>query len=330
MNAVDDNAIERDPRGEAVDWVQRLASGRVTVADAEALKRWRAESPAHEVAFADASRLWKDFGPAARNLRQRGEISPGIAHRHHRRQTVNRRAVLGGGLAAASAAAAYAVVHPPLDLWPSFAELRADYRTATGVQRQFTLPSDVLVHMNTQTSVALRSSEGDEDRLELVTGEASFVSMPQMQRPFVVLAADGSVMTKRAHFDVRRAESAVCVTCIDGAVSVARQAESKVVGAGQQIRYDRNGLGNVVSADLELVTAWQQGVLIFRLTPLSEVVEEINRYRPGKVILLDAELARKSISGRFRTDHMDEILVRLDQAFGIKSRPLPGGIVLLG
>jgi transmembrane sensor len=329
MNAVDDNAIERDLRGEAVDWVQRLASGRVTLADAKALKRWRAESPAHEAAFADASRLWEEFGPAARNLRQRGEISPGLVHRYPLRQAMSRRAVLGGGLAAASVAAAYAVVHPPLDLWPSFAELRADYRTATGEQRQFALPSDVSVRMNTQTSVALRSSEGDADRLELIAGEASFVSMPQVRRPLVVAAADGSMMTSRAHFDVRRMGAAVCVTCIDGTVSVARQADAKVIGAGQQIRYDRNGLGSVISADVELVTAWQQGVLIFRLTPLSEVVEEINRYRPGRVILLDAELARKAVSGRFRTDHMDEILVRLDQAFGIKSRSLPAGIVLL-
>lgn len=329
MNAVDDNAIERDLRGEAVDWVHRLASGRVTLADAEALKHWRAESPAHEAAFADASRLWKEFGPAARNLRQRGEISPGLAHRRPLRQSVSRRAVLGGGLAAASAAAGYAVVHPPLDLWPSFAELRADYRTATGEQRQFALPGDVSVRMNTQTSVALRSSEGDADRLELIAGEASFVSTPRKQRPLVVFAADGRMMTNRAHFDVRRAGPAVCVTCLDGTVSVELQSEATVIGAGQQIRYDRSGLGSVISADVELATAWQQGVLIFRLTPLSEVVEEINRYRPGRVILLDAELARKAVSGRFRTDHMDEILVRLDQAFGIKSRSLPGGIVLL-
>ncbi len=330
MNAVSGNTIDHDLRGEAVDWVQRLASGRVTVADAEALKRWRAESPAHEAAFADASRLWKEFGPAARNLRRRGEISPGLPHRPALRQSVNRRAVLGGGLAAASAAAAYAIIHPPLDLWPSFAELRADYRTATGVQRQFMLPSDVSVRLNTQTSVALRSSDGDVDRLELVAGEASFVSVLQVQRPLVVVAGDGSMMTSRAHFDVRRIGAEVCVTCIDGTVSVARQADAKVIGAGQQIRYDRNGLGSVVSADVELVTAWQQGVLIFRLTPLSEVVEEINRYRPGRVIVLDAELARKTVSGRFRTDHMDEILVRLDQALGIKSRSLPGGVVLLG
>jgi len=64
----DNAAIELDPlRREAVDWVHRLASGRATVADAEALKCWRGRSPAHEAAYADARRLWQAFGPAARN-----------------------------------------------------------------------------------------------------------------------------------------------------------------------------------------------------------------------------------------------------------------------
>jgi transmembrane sensor len=298
------------------------------MAEAEQLKGWRSQSPAHEAAFVDASRLWKEFGPAASNLRQRGEISEGLAYRRSPRIPMNRRAFLGGGLAA-TAAAAYAVVHPPLDLWPSYSELTADYRTVTGEQRQLALSNDVSVRLNTQTSVALIPSDGGIDRLELIAGEASFASLSQARRTLVILAGDGRMMTDHAHFDVRRVGPSVCVTCLDGDVRVELKSDAAVIKTGQQIRYDRKGLAGVMSADIELVTAWQQGVLIFRQTPLSKVVEEINRYRAGKVIVVDGEVARKSISGRFRIDHMDEILVRLHQAFGIKGQSLPGGIVLL-
>jgi transmembrane sensor len=332
MDEVNDESDALDPlRRAAVDWVQRLASGRATVADAEALERWRRQSPAHAAAYAEASRLWQEFGPAARNLRQRGEISPGLAGADRSRQAVGRRAVFGGALAAASAAAACAVVRPPFGLWPSFAELTADYRTETGEQRQVSLPGDVSVRLNTQTSIALRSSGEDAhaDRVELVAGEASFATVSGADRPLVVLAAGGRTIASAAGFDVRRTGPAVRVTCINGSVRVELRAHAAAIGPGQQIRYDETGLGSVVTVDPELVTAWQQGVLIFRLTPLAEVVDEINRYRPGKVILLNAALGRKRVSGRFRIDHMDEILVRLDQAFGAKSRALPGGIVLL-
>ena len=176
---------------------------------------------------------------------------------------------------------------------------------------------------------ALRPPAGDADRIELVAGEASFATAPQAGRPLMVLAADGRAMASGARFDMRRAGPAVRVTCIDGSVQVERRAEAMAIGPGQQVSYDARGLGRIVPADLELVTAWQQGVLIFRLTPLAEVVAEINRYRPGRVILLDAALGGKAVSGRFRIDHVDEILLRLGQAFGIRNRSLPGGIVLL-
>jgi transmembrane sensor len=324
-----DRTIELDPlMREAVDWIHRLAAGTATVADGEAFKRWRRQSPAHAAAYAEASCLWQEFGPAARNLRLRGEIPPGLARVPPRSEVPTRRLILGGGLAAAAAACGCAVIKPPLDLWPSFAELAADYRTATGEQRKIALPGDVSVRLNTQTSIALRAADGSADRVELIAGEASF-STAESKRPLTVLAADGRAVASNAWFDVRRAGTAVCVTCTDGHVEVEYRTDATTIGPGQQARYDENGLGHVATIDSELVTAWQEGVLIFRLTPLSEVVEEVNRYRRGKVILLNAALGRKPVSGRFRIDHMDEILVRLDQAFGAKSRSLPGGIVLL-
>lgn len=326
---IDDNPSQNKLRSEAVDWVLRLESGRVTAADVAALKEWRAQSAAHEAAFTDANRLWKTFAPAARNLRARGEISSALSKRVPAAPVLGRRAVLGGGLAAVSAAAAYAVVQPPFALWPSLAELNADYRTATGEQRQLAVSSDVSVHLNTQTSMALRPSDGEIEQIELITGEASFVSRPGQERLLVVLAAGGATKTSRAHFDVRRTGQTVCVTCVDGEVSVTLKSQLATLGPGQQVSYDDHGLQGVAKADVELVTAWQQGVLIFRRTPLATVVEEINRYRSGRVIVTNSALAQLAVSGRFRIDHMDEVLVRLNQAFGIRSRSLPGGIVLL-
>ncbi|HVX78800.1 MAG TPA: FecR domain-containing protein [Bradyrhizobium sp.] len=326
----DDDTSEDQLRSEAVDWVQRLDSGRATPGDLEALKQWCARSPVHEAAFREAGQLWKNFVPATRNLRARGELPAALAPRQPDVQPVfSRRMVLSGGLAAASAAVAYTVVHPPLNLWPSFAELTADYRTSTGEQRELALSNNVSVYLNTQTSVALEASDESVYRVELVAGEASFVSQPQQKRQLAVVAADGTTVARNAHFDIRRIDRSVCVTCIDGSVSVEGRSSAVTLALGQQVRYDQSGMGSVVPADVELVSAWRQGVLIFRSTPLSEVVDEINRYRSGKVILLDRNLAQKAISGRFRIDHIDDILFRLNQAFGLNSHPLPGGIVLL-
>jgi transmembrane sensor len=332
MREANKQAPELDPlQREAVAWVQQLISGHATPDDAEALNRWRGQSAAHAAAFVEASRAWSDVGPAGLHLRQRGgEKANGLAD--WRRRTMNRRAVLGGGLATA-AAAAYAVVYPPLGLWPSWSELNADYRTGTGEQRSVTFSGDVSIRMNTQTSIAIQPAEGEGDRIELITGEASFTTPPQARRALVVLAASGRTVANGARFDVRwtggRAGTSVCVTCFEGDIQVKHRIETAALAPGQQLRYDAQGLGRIIAVDPESASDWQRGIVVFRATPLAEVVEEINRYRPGRIVLINAALGKKQVNGRFRIDQMDEILSRLELAFSAKIQALPGGIVLL-
>jgi transmembrane sensor len=305
--------------------ITQLVSGDAKRADFDAANRWRRQSPAHDAAFAEATRLWQDFGAAGRALlAQEGTPawpSPPMA--------LSRRAMLGGAAAMAAAAAAYAVVHPPLDLWPSLDELRADYRTATGEQRGVTLADDVSVRMNTQTAIAVPTPAGDQDRVTLIAGEASFVMPPQSTRALAVVAEAGVTVANRARFDIRNIGRSVCVTCFEGDVQVMHGARSILVGVDRQLRYDRETVGEAVAINPTDAAAWRDGVLIFRDTPLSDVVAEFNRYRPGKIMLVKAGLAQKSVNGRFRIDRIDDVVVWLAQVYGAKPRFLPGGVTLL-
>lgn len=316
-----DTEIESLER-ESHRWVTQLISGEATVADAEALKQWRAQSPRHEAAFVAATRMWKDFGPA---LKESAEPTWPVPQRR-----MSRRTMLGGAGAFATAAVGYALVSPPLGLWPSLGELGADYRTAIGEQRHLTLAGDVEVRMNSQTSIAVPTAAGEIDRITVIAGEASFAMPPNAVRPLIVRAGDGRTLATRARFAVRNLDAAVCVTCLDGEIQVEQGAQATRVEAGRQLRYDRrDGLGPVVAIDPAEAMAWQEGILVFRLTPLAEVIVEINRYRPGKVILLNRELASKPVNGRFRIQRIDEVLVWIEQAFGARPRSLPGGVVVL-
>lgn len=320
-----DASSEGDALGRrARDWVRLLELGEPTAADADALGRWRRQSPAHEEAFADAVQVWKMLGPAGRAfVERRGEpIWPRAS------AVATRRAILGGTGALAASAAAWAVISPPLDLWPSLAQLRADYRTATGEQRHVTV-ADVVVQMNTQTAIAVEAAAGDLRSVRLVSGQASFAMPAQSSQLMIVLAGDGRTVATRARFDVRRIGLDTCVTCLDGEVQVEMGDRAVTVGAGQQAGYAAAGLGPAVPRDPAEVASWQDGFILFRATPLSDAVAEINRYRPGRVVVLSSTLARKTVSGRFRIDRIDQILGWIEQATGATSRALPGGIVLL-
>lgn len=318
---------------EAIAWAQKLTPGEATREDVAALKRWRAQSPAHDAAFVEARRVWVTVGAAGRALHPKEDFLAELDFLGERRRTMNRRVLLGGGVATLAAATIYGAVNPPLGLWPSVTELKADYRTGTGEQRKVTFAGDVTINLNTQTSLAVRSTEGSEDRIELIAGEASFAAPRRVSRSLVVLAADGKTIADAGRFDIRYAAGGqgpvVSVTCFDGTVRIEHRADTSALRAGQQVRYDAVELSQIASVDPMAASEWQRGIVEFRSTPLIEAVEEINRYRPGRIILMNAALGRKQLSGRFRIDQMNQVLLQLEHAFNAKLQRLPGGIVLL-
>jgi transmembrane sensor len=309
----DHERIER----EALDWLVRFTSGEATPTDLRAGKAWCARDPAHAEAFKRVSRMWETLGPDAFSA-----VAP------VRRPVLSRRALLTGGAAAAVAAsAAYVVVRPPLGLWPSFSEMTADYRTRTGERRKVALADNVSVDMNTQTSIAMRGRDADGAGIELISGEAMISAAAE--RPVTVTSGNGEAVGHQARFNVRNDGRSVCVTCVDGRVTVSSAGQTVSLQPREQVTYDPRGLGKAASIDPSIVTAWQNDLLIFHATPLREVVAEINRYRSGKIIVTNPALGGRLFSANFRIRNADHIVEQVQKLFGATVTSLPGGLILL-
>lgn len=315
---------------EAQAWVVRFASSQATSADIEALKQWYAESPAHAAALNKVSRLWDALGPAGEQMVRRNLSVIYAPAPSFGRRRVGRRAFVGGALAGSAASIGYMLFRPPFGLWPSFAELTADYRTATGEQKRIALAGGVSIEMSAETSIAVRSAAPDAHHVELIAGEATILAMSQASGPFIVTAGSGRSIASEASFDVRYIGATVCVTCLEGALRVEHGDTAEALRPRQQLLYSALGMSGIRAVDPDAVTAWRNGVLIFHATPLAEAIEEINRYRPGKIILVDDALGHRLFNARFRIANVDEVVDQIRQVFGARITSLPGGIVLLG
>lgn len=312
---------------EALAWVIRLYSGRATTDDAEAIKQWRATSPEHEEAFRDAVKLWRTLGEEARNRYLAGHTaSPRSLMTHSAHLVLSRRGALGGALAASLAG--YFVFRPPFNLWPSYQELSADYRTGKGEQKSIALSGNVSLKLNTQTSIAIHTTTSDS-QIELISGEAAITSTRPPQRPLVVRAASGQMTATNAQFNARCLDDSVAISCVDGAVAVEVGGKSLSLRRGEQVSYSSAGLGLPSSLDVEQATAWQNGLLIVRDRSLFDVVEEVNRYHPGRIVIVNSNLGRRMITGTFHLDQMDDFVGQVRGLFGASIRSLPGGFVFL-
>ncbi|AOY90769.1 hypothetical protein BKK79_02260 [Cupriavidus sp. USMAA2-4] len=329
MNAARQRERELDTvELQALAWVRHMAAGAMTPADGAALRHWCQADPAHRAAFVLARQRWQQLGEAARLAAARNPASLHLA-KPARAPDWRRRALLGGAMSLGAAAATAAVIHPPLGLWPSVGEMRADYRTATGERRLLALADDVTVEMNTRTSIAVRTEAGRVQGIDLIAGEAA-VDTIDAPRAFAVVAGAGRASALSARFEVKCTAAGVRVTCIDGTVQVAHTAGTVTLAGRQQLSYDQDTLGPLVRLDAIPPSGWRDGYLRFADTPLREVVDEINRYRPGRVVLLNQRIAERHVTGRFQIHSLDKAIVQIQRSLGLEARTLPGGIVLLG
>lgn len=322
---------------EAQHWLLRLTSGTATAYDARAFKLWCAQSHAHLQAFAEMRRMWDSLGPAAAALaaRETAHTVVGASAVHFSvddiprfaARRMSRRAFLGGAVAAS---AAWMVLRPPMKLWPSLSEMAADYRTATGEQRDIEIKPDLIVHMNTQTTVNLRKGQGNVLGIELLEGEIQVRDTQRAHTPFTVFARGGRVeIGAQTHCNIRCFSSDIQVTGLDGTSTLTYQGQSALVHAAQRVDYGASGIGSIVAADVEATMAWRRRVLIFDGRTLADVIEEINRYRPGKIVLANDRLSARKVQGRISLNQLADIAALIQDAYGAKVTSLPGGIIVL-
>ncbi|MDH0301512.1 MULTISPECIES: DUF4880 domain-containing protein [unclassified Pseudomonas] len=298
--------ISPDPdlQRQAQDWLVRLTSGQATHADARALQQWCARSPAHAEAFAQARQLWHLLGPAARQARQ---VVP--------MPMLGRRALLGGAVAASAA----------LLVWRGglLAESAAPpmvFVTEVGEQRRIELAPGIDLELNARTQVS-REQQG----IALLGGEIEVQARQAVQ----VRAGQGLISAERARFNVREDDDGVCVTCLSGELRIAALGQVETLPAGRQLRYGARQIGVSVAFDAGQVMAWRERMLVFRDTPLAQVIDEINRYRPGRMVLLNPTLGRRRVQARFSFEQLTQAAELIRTAYGARCLELPGGVVLV-
>lgn len=312
---------------EALQWIVRLTSGAATTTDAREFANWRAQGPAHEEAFREAAafrktvRAMKLPHPAALRAANVTPIRP-----RSRPVLMNRRAMLAGSGAIAASAAAVMVANPPLGLWPSFAELTADYRTGQGERRDVKLAGGASIDLNARSALSITH---DGHGISLVSGEA-FVDLPETVRPFLARAGGERFASRGGSFNIRTSERETCVTCLSGSITRESDDVSQALKPGEQFVASSSGETRIVRVDPVRISGWRQGLLVFSNTPLAEAVEDINRYRSAKIILTSNDIGRRQVNGIFHTDQIENAVAQIQQLLHLGVRELPGGIVLMG
>ncbi|WEK45152.1 MAG: FecR domain-containing protein [Candidatus Andeanibacterium colombiense] len=304
-------AANRDSEEEALGWVVRLTSGDASEDDAHEFALWNADVENAE-AYDRARRLWLGLGPILEEQEAAGwpNAAPDPASGrgvglHFPRMA--RYAAMAASLAlVATASVQY------------FRVWQYDQVTGQSVRSDVHLADGSEVTMGPGTALGTDFAHGGR-HVSLARGEAYFDVKHDPAHPFVVSAGNGVVRVLGTAFSVRKQDDGrVVVTVSRGRVQVTSGARSETLVRDRQISFGAEGLGSMRAVDSTLAMAWMRGRLIMENKPLGEVLEELDRYESGKIVLLNGEAAQRRINAVIDLQRTDSWLTALASSQGLR------------
>ncbi|WP_408599775.1 FecR family protein [Pseudomonas sp. PLMAX] len=327
------NSIERvmpTPAQEqqALAWLS-LLHDQPSSGDQVTFSQWLQADPAHAEAYARAQVLWELSEVPARTLADEDALAlQGYLNAMNRsgRSSVRR---WSGALAMAACLLLMISLGSGWQPLRWIDDLGADYVSAPGQTRTVTLADHSQVTLDADSAIAVDFS-GGERHVQVRRG-AGFFSVVHTGEPFVVDAEKGQARVLGTQFEVRLQPHGAQVTVLSGRVGVTadRNAEQQILTAGQQVAYGEGSAQKLHAVDSEAQLAWRQGWLNYYKATLADVVEDLQRYYPGRIVLLNDELAKRTVSGSFPSKNPQAVLSSLQGVLGFEQHQVLGRLIIL-
>ncbi|MBL8501441.1 MAG: FecR domain-containing protein [Nitrosomonas sp.] len=302
-----------DPQNEhllkqALEWFFLLQSESCTDENRQQFNRWYHKNEANQAAYAHAERLWSDLN----QLKEKTDI-PGLKQA---RRTRSRRSS-----ARALGLAAFILIASVLTSigWMEYSAETVTYATRKGERRTVALSDGSSIDLNTATRLQVKISLLQR-KITLDAGEAIFDVHHEWLRSFKVQAGNLTIHDIGTRFNVRLHNNAVSVAVLQGAVEI----NGERMDEGYQRNYQAGkSLSHMQPIDVEHIEAWKHGRLIFRQSPLNEVVTELERYHSVRFLFADPVIAHETMSGTFDTNDLDLFLTSVEKILPVKVKHLP-------
>lgn len=313
---------------EAIAWFTRI-NGEPSAADRRNFERWRKADPAHEEAYREVANAWaKSDALGIRAAAEEAETLKGyldaIDGVRKRRRRLNAGIATTGVLLALVVGLNVWLQHPYM-----IQDLSADFVTERAERRMIVLADGSSVLLDAGSALA-QQMDGTVRRVRLLRGAAYF-DVKTSPVPFIVDAGHGETLVTGTAFSVEVLESDVAVTLARGhvAVSSGRDTKPAILAPGESVRYNNTGLGDVTQVPVEEVLSWRDGRLIFDGARLGDVVQQIGRYRSGRIVIIGSTLADHRVSGNLPLDDPDSALASLRATVGFLMTDMGGKLAVI-
>ncbi|MBK1976923.1 FecR domain-containing protein [Brevundimonas sp. 3P9-tot-E] len=293
--------VDDDIEHEAAQWFAAQRRGLMALEERQAFDAWRAD-PVHQAALNRMHEVWGEVSAV-------GEMGVAPRRRAGRSRRAAVAAVLVLGLTASLGGGAWWALN------------RSVVQTRVGEQRSQELEDGSIVALNVMTR-ARYDINARERTVYLNAGEAAFVVRKDAERPFLVRAGGYEVRAVGTAFNVRSRDRNLDVAVKEGVVEVRRlsgEGKPVLLRAGQRLQIKDAGAWRAPLTISEIPTnavdEWRQRVLTYEDAPISQVIQDVNRFyeRP---LVIDPAFGRRHVTLRLVIDDREDTVKRLAALLG--------------
>lgn len=314
-------------REQARDWFITLRDN-PSRAQRAACDQWRQSNPAQDEAYRAVEAVWQATAAPGKRLAEKESDALAVyltAIKQEKRHQRARRWLVSASACCAMVLAGVFWLENPY--WMQ--DVTASHVASKGERRDVTLADGSRVLLDADSAFNVEFTPQGR-RVHLLRGAAFFDVTPS-QTPFVVATAAGDVRVLGTQFDVRLMDNAALVTLAKGSVSVAAggAVTPTLLKPGQQVWFDASGIHAPVSVNVADEMAWREGRYVFYRARLADVVREVERYRPGRILIPVSSLANQTVTGSFSLADSDAALASLQASVGFQMHKVTERLVML-
>ena len=191
-----------------------------------------------------------------------------------------------------------------------------------GMTAQVKLPDGSVVMLNSNSTLSYPAEFDGKQREVKLLGEAYFEVSKDPKHPFIVntpYQASIKVYGTKFNVEAYAKDSMLTASLKEGSIALSYlgkdgKMKEQMLLPGQSVSYRDHELPMLMADNIvDINTAWTQGKIIFRNTPLQEVIHELEKTYNVKFLVRNPKVYANRFTGTLDGQHLDRILYVLTQ-----------------
>ena len=177
-----------------------------------------------------------------------------------------------------------------------------------GGKTKFTLPDGSLVWLNSGSKLMFMQNF-DNGRLVKLEGEGYF-EVVKDKSTFIVETKYGNIEVLGTTFNLKAyADDDFQATLVEGKIKYNRKGLQPIIlNPNQQLAINKNNQPSVNSVEVDLVTSWKDGKLIFKREPFEKVAKRLEKWFNVNIDINNTEMKNLWFTGTIEMETLSEVM----------------------